>query len=115
MTGHLAQELWLPAPILHHLRRGLDKVALDTSTREASKRTCRHHAVEAVTEFMSKGLDVRVRQQAGTGGVGWGEVADHGNSWLLKGAVGLQVAALEWEDGSVSELALARIEVWGSR
>jgi hypothetical protein len=124
MARHHQERFFLPTPILEHLARAFNEVALDSWTAEHGQRHIRaeivHHVPELCREktsaereaanegkfTMKVGDDFSVAKKARNATGRLGEVGDHGSRRLLALALRLQT-----EHGRIAILADARMQV----
>lgn len=82
VARHLLEHLWLPAPILQHLRRCLDEIASDGCSMEPGELGPRKESMEDVAHFVEEGYNVVVTHESWLIGSWLGKIGDHCSCWV---------------------------------
>src|ERR1051326_5149411 len=83
MAGKAGQDFRIPDPVLEHLRRRFNEVALGAGAGTTKVPSAGEGLVEDVAELVEKGLDLRMSEERRLRGRRFGEVRDDGAYRLL--------------------------------
>eukprot|EP00160_Parvularia_atlantis_P000565 Unigene10457_Nuclearia_a/m.31970 Unigene10457_Nuclearia_a/g.31970 ORF Unigene10457_Nuclearia_a/g.31970 Unigene10457_Nuclearia_a/m.31970 type:complete len:466 (+) Unigene10457_Nuclearia_a:130-1527(+) len=111
VLAHTLERLALPDPVLEHLRRGLDKVALDARPRKVRHDGLRADLVHDVPKLVEQRLNLVVHEQRGLAVDAAREVGHARGHGRLALAAEAHAAGAQAEARRVPVLALARVQV----